>query len=104
MGMVNALLARPEINVNVEEMDEQSPLSPAAAFSPKIGFLELLLPHSKVDVNAGLHGGRTLFFLAAETGNMPVLRLLNHPDIDPNAADRHLMSPLMAAGQNWHRT
>ncbi|KAK2798050.1 hypothetical protein FQN51_007975 [Onygenales sp. PD_10] len=102
MRMVKTLLARPEIDVNVKDMDEESPLSLAAALSPKTEILELLLSHSKVDVNAELHDGRTLFFLAAETGNMPVLKQLSkHPDIDPNAADRHLMSPLMAAAQNW---
>merc|ERR1711988_140911 len=105
--IVEALLALPEIVVNVQDQDEKrhTPLH-IACKKRHINIVKALLSHPKIDVNVQDQDGETPLHLASDLqppyypilhkeGHIDIVKaLLAHPEIDVNIQDIYGLTPL----------
>ena len=100
LGAARALLAHKDINVNVADEDEYSPLNWTAGY----GYLEIvraLLAHEDIQVNKANKRAETPLQLAASNGHLEIVQaLLARKDIKVNQADKYGSTPLMGAALN----
>ncbi len=81
LDILRELLKHPSIDVNAPG-GSGSPLM-KAALQGQAAALALLLQHPGINVNATLYGGNTVLHLAAQYGDLSVVReLLKHPGVD----------------------
>lgn len=102
VGMVQALLATPNIDVNAKDHLGWTALMFASAFG-LVQVMELLLNDPRIDVNCVDEEGSTPLIMAASSGHDTAVKLLLAADgIDVDREDNHGWTALWHAVSNGH--
>jgi len=99
-GVVRALLACPDVDVNQAAMRGYSPLCIAAEMG-QLSVVRLLLAHAGVDANLAKEDGCTPLYVAAHKGYAGIVKcLLAQEGVDANRPRKSGATPLYVAAQN----
>jgi ankyrin repeat protein len=103
LSMVNLLLSKEDIDINVRDVNGRTPLWWAARNNHPF-IAKRLLAESGLDTNAASAGGSTPLHQAVNLGNrMLVLSLLAADTLDPNISTKDGLTPLGCAARNGDR-
>ncbi len=99
INVVNTLLNRHDIKVNIPRKDGATPLFIAAQYG-QIDMVRALLDHKDIEVNNARNDGATPLLIATQEGKIDVVKaLLKHRNINVNQAAKDGATPLVIAIQ-----
>ena len=104
VDIVNELLSHKEIDVNIRDYYQRTPLIVICKLGIESYILEALLNYPNIDVNAQDYEGKTSLYYAARVNHPKTVQaLLKHPNIDVNLASNDNTTPLMSACSQGHK-
>jgi len=103
-SVVSAILNLDNVEADLKDADDRTPLSWAAAYGHET-IVKLLIERDDVEINSKDYSGRIPLYWAAGKGYETIVKLLiERDDVETNSKDEFQQTPLSLAAERGHET